>query len=271
MKFSRTLIKWFALIMGLVISGCSQSVYNLGDPLISSTEEQEVTTITYWGWDKNWYEPMFAAFEASHPHINIEVTEIAYSDYFTQIQQAIAVGAKLPTIVQQSCSLIANYKALNIFEDLTQSPYNVDPEWFFEFIKTRALTGDNKLTGILQSISPSGIAYKRDLAKAYFGTDDPTELSLLFSSAEDYIRLGRQVQQQSNGSVYLFHSADAVAEWLYFADTTDVQTGNTINFTAKMTPILDLLIQMRDNKVIDNYENGTPQANATYAGDKHIF
>lgn len=101
----------------------------------------------------------------THPNIKIEATTVAFSDYFTKIQQAIASGSELPTMVQQSCTLIENYKELGIFEDLTKDPYNVDPDKFFDFIKGRAMTDDGALIGIEQSVSPSAIAYKRDLAK----------------------------------------------------------------------------------------------------------
>ncbi len=231
----------------------------------------EQVTITYWGWDTNWYEPMFAKFMESHPNIKIEATTVAYSDYFTKIQQAIASGSELPTMVQQSCTLIENYKQLGVFEDLTKDPYNVDPNAFFDFIKGRAMTDDGQLIGIEQSVSPSAIAYKRDLAKKYFGTDDPQELAEIFKTTDDYITEGKRVNEESGGTDYLFHAGGAVAEWLYFADSTDVQTDNTINFTEKMSKVMGLLCDMRDNKVVDTFENGTPQANATYADDNHLF
>ncbi|WP_180270660.1 ABC transporter substrate-binding protein [Sporanaerobium hydrogeniformans] len=282
----RKILTWglASMLAATSLAGCGNSSSNAdaktptgqesnagGQQNTSGDAGSDVTTITYWGWDTNWYEPMIKAFEKDHPNIKIEVTNVAYSDYFTKIQQAIASGSELPTMVQQSCTLIANYKELGVFEDLTQAPYNVDPNKFFDFIKDRAMTEDGKLIGIEQSVSPSAIAYKRDLAKEYFGTDDPNELAKILSTPEDYIKYGKEVQEKSGGKTYLFHSGGAVAEWLYFADSTDLQNGKTLNFTKKMTPVMDLLVQMRDNKVVDTFENGTPQANATYAGDSHIF
>lgn len=144
-------------------SGAGETTQAAGDTSdTSDAAAGDVTTITYWGWDNNWYEPMFAKFMEENPDIKIEVTNVAYSDYFTKIQQAIASGSELPTMVQQSCTLIANYKELGIFEDLTKDPYNVDPNVFFDFIKNRAMTEDGQLIGIEQSVSPSAIAYKRD-------------------------------------------------------------------------------------------------------------
>ena len=278
MKLKRVTAMAMTAVLALgMLAGCGKSdsedtaKSDSGSKDPKQEADGDVTTITYWGWDTNWYEPMFEKFMEENPDIKIEATNVAYSDYFTKIQQAIASGSELPTMVQQSCTLIANYKELGVFEDLTSDPYNVDPNIFFDFIKDRAMTDDGQLIGIEQSVSPSAIAYKRDLAKEYFGTDDPEELAALFQSTDDYITKGKEVNEKSGGDAYLFHSSGAVAEWLYFADSTELQTGDTVNFTEKMTPVMDTLVKMRDNKVVDTFENGTPQANATYADDKHLF
>lgn len=278
MKLKKVTAMAMTAVLALgMLAGCGKSdskdtaKSDSGSKDTKQEAEGDVTTITYWGWDTNWYEPMFEKFMEENPDIKIEATNVAYSDYFTKIQQAIASGSELPTMVQQSCTLIANYKELGVFEDLTSDPYNVDPDIFFDFIKDRAMTEDGQLIGIEQSVSPSAIAYKRDLAKEYFGTDDPEELAALFQSTDDYITKGKEVNEKSGGDAYLFHSSGAVAEWLYFADSTELQTGDTVNFTEKMTPVMDTLVKMRDNKVVDTFENGTPQANATYADDNHLF
>ena len=228
-------------------------------------------TVTIWTWDYDNTLMMAEDFNKVYPDIKIEVVNVAYSDYFTKIQQAVASGSELPDIVAQSCTLLKNYGELGIFEDLSKEPYNVDSNIFFDFIKDRAVMEDGSLIGIEESISPSAIAYKRDLAKQYFGTDDPDELAKIFADPSDYITQGKKVQEESGGEAYLFHAAGAVAEWLYFADTTPLETNGTIDFTGKMTGTINMLCEMRDNKVVDTYENGTAQANATYSDDKHIM
>ena len=96
-------------VISVALAAATVLATGICTPVMAKADD-EVTTITYWGWDTNWYEPMFAAFEESHPNIKIEATNVAYSDYFTKIQQAIASGSELPTMVQQSCTLIENYK-----------------------------------------------------------------------------------------------------------------------------------------------------------------
>lgn len=259
------------LLSGLLVAAMAAGSLTGMASTVFAEDSSEEKTVTIWTWDYDNTLMMADAFHEVYPNITVEVVNVAYSDYFTKIQQAVASGSELPDIVAQSCTLLKNYGELGIFEDLSKDPYNVDSNVFFDYIKDRAIMDDGTLIGIEESVSPSAIAYKRDLAKEYFGTDDPDELSAMFADTSDYIKYGKEVQEKSNGEAYLFHAAGAVAEWLYFADSTQLEQDGVIHFTDKLTSTIELLCEMRDNKVVDTYENGTAQANATYSDDKHIM
>jgi multiple sugar transport system substrate-binding protein len=230
-------------------------------------------TVTYWGWDSNWYKPMFEAYSAAHPDSNIvfEPTDVAYSDLFPKVQQALASGSELPTLVPMNSTLMDSFKQLDICEDLLSAPYGAKADEWVDYVVSRNMTSDGKMIGLGENVTPAGLAYKRDLAKEYFGTDDPAELSKMFATYDDFSKIGAQVYEKSSGKVHLFHSGGAVAEWLYFSDQTEIQEGTTINFSAKMGFVMKTLCAMRDANAVDTFENGTPQANATYADDAHIM
>ena len=229
----------------------------------------EDVTLTYWGWDSNYYQPMFEAYEASHPNVHFEATAVEWGDMLTKAQQALASGSELPTIIPMDYTLIENWKDMGICEDL--STYGLDTSKYVPSLIEKASTKDGQVIGVVENVCPAGIAYKRSLAKEYFGTDDPAELQKMFASYEDYAAKGTEVFDKSGGKVHLFHSGQAVAEWLYFASTVANQTDTTLNFTDKMTDVFSKLIALRDANAIDTYQNGTAEANATYADDAHIF
>lgn len=254
-----------------MLAGCGSKESGETDGNSKDGSEGQVT-VTYWGWENaNYMKPVAEAFMESHPNIKIELTDVAYSDLFTKVQQALASGGELPTIVPMNSTLAENFKELDMLEDLTQEPYNVKAEEWVDYIVKRNTTEDGKLIGVGENVTPAGIAYKRDLAIKYFGTDDPDELYDMFQTYDDYIEKGKEVNEKSGGKDFLFHSGGAVAEWIYFADQTEVQEGNTVNYSEKMKNVMDVLCEMRDNNVVDTFQNGTPQANATYADDNHIF
>lgn len=232
-------------------------------------EEAEPVTLTYWGWDSNYYQPVIDAYMESHPNVKIEATATEWGDMLTKAQQALASGSELPTIIPMDITLIGNWKKMGITENLLD--YGLDTSKYNPALIEAATDENGKVVGLFENVCPAGIAYKRDLAKEYFGTDDPDELAEMFSSYDAYIEKGKEVAEKSNGEVFMFHSGQAVAEWLYFASDITNVTDDTINMTEKMTDVMGKLIELRDAGAVDSYQNGTAEANATYADDNHIF
>ncbi len=232
-------------------------------------EEEEPVTLTYWGWDSNYYQPVIDAYMESHPNVKIEATATEWGDMLTKAQQALASGSELPTIIPMDITLIGNWKKMGITENLLD--YGLDTSKYNPALIEAATDEDGKVVGLFENVCPAGIAYKRDLAKEYFGTDDPAELAEMFSSYDAYVEKGKEVAEKSDGEVFLFHSGQAVAEWLYFASDIANVTDDTINMTDKMTDVMGKLVELRDAGAVDSYQNGTAEANATYADDKHIF
>lgn len=232
-------------------------------------EEEEPVTLTYWGWDSNYYQPVIDAYMESHPNVKIEATATEWGDMLTKAQQALASGSELPTIIPMDITLIGNWKKMGITENLLD--YGLDTSKYNSALIEAATDEEGNVIGLFENVCPAGIAYKRDLAKEYFGTDDPEELAEMFSSYDAYVEKGKEVSEKSEGEVFLFHSGQAVAEWLYFASDIANVTDDTINMTDKMTDVMGKLVELRDAGAVDSYQNGTAEANATYADDKHIF
>ena len=261
-----------AMVMTL-LAGCGNSSNETTDDATAedtgSEDAGEQVTLTYWGWDSNYYQPMIDAYMESHPNVAIEATAVEWGDMLTKAQQALASGSNLPTIIPMDITLIANWKEMGILENL--SDYGLDTSNYAPALIEAATNTDGEVIGLFENICPAGIAYKRDLALEYFGTDDPEELQAMFSSYEDYVEKGQEVSEKSGGSTYLLHSGQAVAEWLYFASDIANVTDSAINMTEKMTDVMGKLVDLRDAGAVDTYQNGTAEANATYADDSHIF
>ncbi|MFV0363986.1 MAG: ABC transporter substrate-binding protein [Suipraeoptans sp.] len=258
------------MVIGLLV-GCGSTSDDSSSSDTSGGDDagEEQVTLTYWGWDSNYYGPMIEGYMESHPNVTIEATAVEWGDMLTKAQQALASGSELPTIIPMDITLIANWKEMGILENLTD--YGLDTSNYSPALIDAATDGNGALVGLFENVCPAGIAYKRDLALEYFGTDDPDELYEMFSSYDDYVEKGKEVNEQSGGSTYLFHSGQAVAEWFYFASDVTNTTDDTINMTEKMTDIMSKLVDLRDAGAVDTYQNGTAEANATYAGDSHIF
>jgi len=245
--------------------GCGSSSGEGGTASSDETSDN-VVTLTYWGWDSNYAWPMFEKYEETHPNVHFEATAVEWGDMLTKTQQALASGSELPTIIPMDVALIENWKDMDILEDLRD--YGLEPSEYIDSAIEKATTDDGRIVGLQTCVCPSGIAYKRDLAKEVFGTDDPEELQAMFTTYDDYVTKGADAVADGK---YMFHSGQAVAEWFYFASEVETQTGSTLNYTDKMTDVFSKVIALRDSGALDTYQNGTAEGNATYADDTHIF
>lgn len=238
----------------------------------ASTENTEVVEITYWTWEGG-NEESREHFHETHPDYRIVETKLASaSDYTTKIQQAVASGSELPDILLGEANQRGALFAMDIWEDLSQEPYNAKLEDYFDYMAQRGVNSKGEFVGIEQSVSPSAMAYKRDLAIQYFGTDDREELEAQFATMDDYIEAAAKVKEQSGGQDFLFASSGLVMEWLASASTQpNMNDTGEIVYTEKITPILEQICALRDAGGLDTFTNWTPQCNAAYADEHHIF
>jgi len=54
------------------------------------------------------------------------------------------------------------------------------------------------------NVCPGGVAYKRDIAKKYLGTDDPVKISEMLSSSQRILETAKKLKKSSNGKAKLF-------------------------------------------------------------------
>lgn len=242
-----------------------------GDAGTSESGEDKIV-LTYWGWDSNFYEPAFEAFSKEHPNVEFEVTAVASSDYATKLQQSITAGTELPDILASEINYRGQMLAIDVWEDLTQAPYNLTEDMFFESSINITKNPDGKIVCVDETVSPAAFGYKRDLALQYLGTDDPDELAALCPDIDAICELGQKVQKDSNGKVFLFPSIGGIMEWLRGTNpVTLINENGEVDFTAKYKTTIENAAKLRDANAVDVLEQWSPQENAAYAGSNHIF
>ena len=236
-----------------------------------ASREDEIV-LTYWGWESNVYEPMMAAYTERHPNVTFEVSDVASADYVTKLQQTIASGSELPDIIVSEMSYRGQMLAMDIWENLEDEAYGVTEDMFFDYTVDLMSNDNGDIVCIDESVSPAAFAYKRDVAKEYLGTDDPKELESMFTSVDDLIRIAKEVQEKSDGEVYLFATAGAVERWVsnIVLDSAVNEEGE-LDFTTKRGSAIKSLCDLRDAGAIDVIQQWTPQDNAAYADSKHIL
>ncbi|MEK3914590.1 ABC transporter substrate-binding protein [Paenibacillus sp. FSL H7-0331] len=229
------------------------------------------TDINIWLWDKtDSRAKMYEEFTKLYPQYNIVMTAVESKDMAQKLQTALASGADLPDVAWLEQTYRGKLLSLNIWEDLSKAPYNLDKSQVLDYLVPLETTESGVYVGP-EAPSVAGMAYKRALAKQYFGTEDRAELEKIFTDWDTFIQKGIEVKEKSNGKVFMFASLGDAYAFLKGQTNTPFIQGTTLNLKQGVGPLLDKLVQMKKAGIIDVLDTNSPAANASYTDDLHIF
>lgn len=228
-------------------------------------------TLTMWGWDDPYYECITTAFQEKYPNVTFEYTPMVTADIFQKYQNTIVAGTPLPDVAWAVIDSRAKVFELDMWEDLSAEPYNFDMNDCFSYVHKNLVNSRGEVCGIEQCVCPSGLAYRRDLALEYFGTDDPEKLKSMFPTWEAFIEKGIEVYEKSGGEVYMMRSISDAKPFFSAQSGEAWVEGNTIQATKALKRIIELSVKFRDHNICDDLETWSTEWQKSISSDKYIF
>lgn len=235
----------------------------------TSAPKEETAKVTMWAWfDKS---KLIPAFQESYPDVEVEFVKFNSSaDVATKVQMAVASGGELPDIVAVSYNEMGTMWGLDIWEDLSAEPYNLKPEIFVPSLLPMMTDPSGRLVGICEKPGITGIGYKRELAREYFGTDDPEEMEKIFSSYDTFIEKGKEVRDKSNGTVFMFPTVREVFDLVYLSGKEPYLNNDTVNLE-EARRAFEFVLEMKKEGLVDTMEFEGPAHDNSLIQKNHIF
>lgn len=156
---------------------------NYDEPLPADYEG----TLSMWGWDDAYYKTVTEAFRKKYPNVKFEYTPVENGDLIQKYKTALITGGELPDIGWAVMAYRAEIFELDMWEPLNQEPYGFDISQVHECVRPQMMNSKRDVCGIEQTLAAAGLAYRRDLAEEYLGTDDPKELEAMFPDWQSFI------------------------------------------------------------------------------------
>lgn len=271
------------LLLTFVLSGCGGGKNDDGgNASPSQTADENVPAIggiptnlkgeiVVWDWDEAFLKTMVPEFNKYFPNIKVKYTVVNNNDYMQKLQSGIASGSEVPDVILGEMNFRGQLFDLDILDNLEQAPYNFSRDELLDYLPPLLSNSKGELVGVDQSITPAGLAYRRDLAQTYLGTDDPEKLSAMLTDWDAFIEKGREVLEKSGGTVTMIASLDDAYRVLKGQTEQPYIEGTTINLTQRMQKPFEILFKMRDAGIIGKYEGYTPGWNASFAKGDNIF
>ncbi len=271
--------KILAMILATVIiipsiSGCGESDKgtSTAEKTTASNGNDEEVTLTIWDWDEAHLNHMTEWYHEKHPNIKFDTLVVSIADYMQKLQSALASGSGVPDIILSEMAYRGKVWDLGVTEDLSQDPYNIKEGDMFDFATSLDSGPDGELYGVEQQICPSGLAYRRDLAKEYLGTDDPDEIADMISDWDKMFDISTQVKEKSGGKVTALPGLNVLFQNILCTQTvSDYINDDKIDLTSRYKKALEITTKFNQAGVLGKQEIGTPAYNSSFAAGEVIF
>ncbi|MGO4369746.1 ABC transporter substrate-binding protein [Paenibacillus sp. MCAF20] len=241
-------------------------------PATENTDPTQLSgTVKVWDWDEAFQKGMIAEFNKKYPNIKVEVTVVNPNDYLQKLQSGIASGADVPDVILGESAYRGKLFDLGVLDNLEAAPYNFDKSSIIDYVVPYVSNAKGEVIAVDQSLTPAGFAYRRDLAKQYWGTDDPAEIEKLISTWDDFIAKGKELKDKSAGKVLMFPGLGDAYIALKGQNFVSYVNGNEIDLTSKLQGPLNKLFEMRDAGILGKNELWTPAWSASMAKGEFMF
>ena len=173
-------------------------------------------------------------YEEQNEGKEVEVVVIAPADYPTKLTTALRGKASTPDVIVGEPQMLPDFFKAGFFEDLTQAPYNVGEyeDKIVDYVYDAGKDENGVVRALSYQVTPGGITYRRDIAKAVWGDDSPEFVAEKFKDVKTITETAKELKN---------------AGYRIFADT-----GNLRHFTYGNNPepwVKDGILMMTEGRL----------------------
>lgn len=248
-----------ALVMAVVLlTACNGATTPSASPTVAPTtapttapasEAPKALTGTLNVWSFTTEIKTFAlAFEKANPgvKVNYTVTPMTNGEYQTKVKAAIQSG-DVPDVIALEAAFVKEYvEDDNILADLTDLKANADAIGAYQFMLDVG-TKNGVVKAYSYQATPGALFYRRSLAKAYFGTDDPTAMQANLSDMTKFEAAAATVKDKSKGNTFMVCSVGDFTNPIYNQREKPWVVDGKLNIDPKVNDLFAIAKRFRDN------------------------
>lgn len=227
--------------------------------------------VTHWVWGD--YEIRGASkLGEYYPNLKVNYVSVPNDEYEKKVLTAVQSGTDLPDVINIESAARGQFNNMGIFERLDAEPYNLDTSQLVDFAVPLMQNVDGEIVCVQVDNCVGGYAYNRELAKKYFGTDDPAELEKLFPTLDAFVEQSAAVAGNPDGDV-MFAGIDDIyaAVCNLFAPAEPFVKDGKMNTDVSVLPTYEFIEKMEAAGVVGEYIAWTPAWNTSFAQNNIIF
>ncbi len=238
------------------------------DPIINQNPNLK-GSLTYTCFNKDLVPLLNKYFKEAYPNIEIKsIITISDIPYFDKIKSWKNSGSPLPDVIIAEYAQIRKFiDTTDLFADLTDRA----KDYVNNMVPYTIQSGTDK-NGVLRALSsdamPGAIAYKKNVAKKYLGTDDPVKISEMLSRPKNMLQTAKVLKENSGGKVSLFPGIDEPFRMYLGGRRQGWIMDNKLTIDQKVLDYVDFAKTLRSNKYTSGFLQWSPEWSAAISQDE---
>ena len=136
--------------------------------------------------------PLKLSFEASIRVVNS-------TDFGAELERAVASGEEIPDVFMLSPDNIKNYVESDLTADVQELGLEVTDDRYYPYVVEAATDEQGRVKAVGWQADPGVFLYRRSMAKAYLGTDNPDQVQEMIRDWDSFYATAQTVSTQSDG------------------------------------------------------------------------
>lgn len=266
------------MIMLCSFAGCAQTTQKPASEAPAADESSSESAeksgkLSILTWSESECQIYAESFNKVYPDIEVEIILADNGDVYSKLVSMASTGEQMPDLAYVEMNTRGQHLALDIWEDLSQAPYNFDGSLLEDSLQQVIRDGNGRVCIVEQNYNPAGMLYRRSLAEEYLGTADMDEIMAMIPNWDAFCEVGAQIYEKSEGSVYALAGLDEI-NWMIdsqYTDTVYDVSSNTLYLTDYFTYMFDIMTKLRDSNCVGKTNRWTPDWNASYNNGTVVF
>ncbi|MCX2456322.1 ABC transporter substrate-binding protein [Lacticaseibacillus nasuensis] len=242
----------------LTLAACGNSSAN------SSKSSTKGKTLQVWTFTtdmkkiiNNYYKPM-------HKNLDykIKITVVPFENFQTKLDPVL--GTKNgPDLIALDASFVKKYVDSGKMADLSQVGIKSASANTTNYVKQVGQDAKGHQVALSWQATPGAYYYRASLAKKYLGVTTPEQMQAKVSTAADFTKTAQEVNQKSNGKIFMTSSICDLFEPMIGARKTPWVVNNKLKIDKSMLDLMDMSKQFVSGKLT---QDTTEQSSEYFSG-----
>lgn len=179
-----------------------------------------------------------------------KIRAVNSADFADELQKAVDSGEDVPDVFMLSPDNIKKYIESDVTADVSELGLEVTIERYFPYVAQAATDSHGHVKAVGWQADPGIFIYRRSMAKAYLGTDNPDEIQAMISDWDGFYATAKKVSEASEGKTrMLAGQEDMLRPFLASDDKPWVADGKLV-FSQRKQAYVDYLQKMAGDHLI---------------------